>query len=53
MFLTVQGTTPTGRPGPAWASTFTWRRYAEQMARIYSAVAEDRIPQPLCMQVPA
>ena len=37
----------------AWASSFTWRRYAEQMARIYLAVADDRIPQPLCVQAPA
>ena len=49
------------RPGDAaaraaraeWAGSFTWRRYSEQMARIYSAVAERRGARSLCLQAPA
>jgi glycosyltransferase involved in cell wall biosynthesis len=37
----------------AWAASFTWRRYAEQMARIYSAVAEDRVTQPMRIEASA
>ena len=35
-----------------WAEAFTWRRYAEQMLRIYRAVAE-RQSETLCVQAPA
>ena len=36
-----------------WAGLFTWRRYGEQMTRIYSTVAERRRARPLCVQAPA
>jgi glycosyltransferase involved in cell wall biosynthesis len=36
-----------------WAGAFTWRRYGEQMTRIYSTVAERRSARPLCVQAPA
>jgi glycosyltransferase involved in cell wall biosynthesis len=36
-----------------WAGSFTWRRYGEQMARIYSAVADRRGARSLCVQAPA
>jgi glycosyltransferase involved in cell wall biosynthesis len=37
----------------AWAASFTWQRYADQMTRIYSAVAERRSARPVCVQAPA
>jgi glycosyltransferase involved in cell wall biosynthesis len=50
-----------GRPGgqrdraarTAWASSFTWQRYADHMTRIYAAVAERHSAQPVCVQAPA
>ena len=34
-----------------WAAAFTWQRFADQMTRIYSTVAERRSSQPLGVQV--
>ena len=50
-----------GRPGDAsvraarvdWAGHFTWRRYADHMTRIYSAVAERMTTEARCVQAPA
>jgi glycosyltransferase involved in cell wall biosynthesis len=50
-----------GRPGDAsvraaraeWAGHFTWRRYADHMTRIYSAVAERGTAEARCIQAPA
>jgi glycosyltransferase involved in cell wall biosynthesis len=36
-----------------WGASFTWQRYADQMTRIYSTVAERHSAQPLCVQAPA
>jgi glycosyltransferase involved in cell wall biosynthesis len=36
-----------------WGASFTWQRFAEQMTRIYSTVAERRNSQPFCVQAPA
>lgn len=49
------------RPGTAadaaaraeWAGSFTWKRYAEQMTRIYSGIADRRLAQARCVQAPA
>jgi glycosyltransferase involved in cell wall biosynthesis len=36
-----------------WAASFTWRRYVDQMTRIYSVVAERRMAQAECVQAHA
>ena len=36
-----------------WAASFTWRRYVDQMIRIYSLVAERRSAQAQCVQAHA
>ena len=36
-----------------WAGAFTWRRYVDQMTRIYSLVAERRMAQAQCVQAHA
>ena len=36
-----------------WGASFTWRRYVEQMTRIYSLVAERRLAQAQCVQAHA
>jgi glycosyltransferase involved in cell wall biosynthesis len=49
------------RPGTAadaaaradWAGSFTWKRYADQMTRIYSGIADRRLAQARCVQAHA
>jgi glycosyltransferase involved in cell wall biosynthesis len=51
--LTRPGDEGDRRARAEWAASFTWQRYADQMTRIYSTVAERHSSQPLCVQAPA
>ena len=46
--------TPADRAARAdWAGSFSWKRYAEQMTRIYAGIADRRMAQARCVQAHA